>query len=228
MKKYLLILSVVLVATVSFNKKGIESSTSVNTNKIIDVDGNGYDTVTIGTQTWMVQNLQTTHYRNGNPIPNVSERPDWNNLSTGAYCDYNNDAANAKTNGHLYNWYAVNNPAGLCPTGWHIATDAEWAVLINYLGRDSVAGGVMKALGTTIWKAPNSWATNSSGFTALPSGYRHADGAFYKIGENGYFWSSTETFSYSACGRYLSFNTPGIDRFVANKQSGFSCRCIKD
>jgi uncharacterized protein (TIGR02145 family) len=219
MKRYLLILSIVLIVTSSFNR---------NTNKVVDIDGNQYDTITIGTQTWMVENLKTTHYKNGNPIPNISERPEWNNLSTGAYCDYNNDAETGNTNGHLYNWYAINDPAGLCPTGWHIATDSEWTVLINYLGHDSIAGGAMKTAGTTQWKIPNAWATNSSGFAAIPAGYRHANGAFYKIYENSYFWSSTETFSYSACGRYLSYNTAGIDRFIANKQSGFSCRCIKN
>jgi uncharacterized protein (TIGR02145 family) len=227
MKKYLLILFIALIATFSFTKNSTVII-STNTNQIVDVDGNKYDTITIGAQTWMVENLRTTHYRDGTPIPNVTERPEWNELLTGAYCDYNNDAKNANTNGHLYNWYAISNPAGLCPTGWHIATDSEWAVLITYLGRDSVAGGVMKSIGTTQWETPNSWATNSSGFAALPAGYRHANGEFYKIGENSYFWSSTETFSYSACGRYLSYNSGGIDRFIANKESGFSCRCIRD
>jgi uncharacterized protein (TIGR02145 family) len=117
------------------------------TGPVTDYDGNVYNTVTIGTQTWMTEDLRVTHYRNGDLIPNVAETAAWNNLTTGAYCNYDNDKRNSATYGRLYNWYAVISGANLAPSGWHVPTDAEWTTLTTYLGGEGVAGGKLKESG---------------------------------------------------------------------------------
>jgi uncharacterized protein (TIGR02145 family) len=197
-------------------------------NSITDIDGNAYDTVVIGTQTWMVENLKTTHYRNGDPIANLLDSSQWSNDLNGAYCNYNNDTANGKIYGCLYNWYAVNNPAGISPPGWHIPTDSEWSVLINYLGGDSIAGGAMKATGITFWNPPNTGATNNSGFAGLPGGNRLSNQLFYGINNYGHFWSSSELNDSTAWSQYLYYNDSKIYHYYSTKGVGFSCRCIKD
>src|ERR1035437_4904310 len=127
--------------------------------------------VTICTQSWMLKNLDVSTYRNGDLIPEVTDGSAWSALTAGAWCWYNNDSAtNASTYGKLYNWYAVNDPRGLAPTGWHVPSDAEWTTLSTCLGGNAVAGGAMKETGTTHWTSPNTGATNSSGFTGLPGG----------------------------------------------------------
>ena len=137
---------------------------------VFDIDGNGYDTVVIGTQTWLVQNLRVTHLNNGVSIPNITNSTLWKNSTTPALCYYNNDSVSyAAIYGALYNWYAVNTN-NLCPTNWHVPSYSEWETLITYLGGASVAGGKLKEVGTTHWTSPNTGATNSSGFTALPNG----------------------------------------------------------
>jgi uncharacterized protein (TIGR02145 family) len=140
----------------------------------------------------------------------------------------NNDEANGNIYGHLYNWYTVNNIAGLCPTGWHIPTDSEWEVLITYLGGDSLAGGNIKSAGATIWNAPNMGASNSSGFTALPGGNRLSDNSFYGINNYGHFWSSTQADDSIAWSRYLYYFNSEVYLDYSSKQVGFSCRCIRD
>jgi len=150
--------------------------------------------VVIGTQTWMASNLNVTKYRNGDKIPQVKNAATWGGLQSGAWCFYNNDTANGNVYGRLYNWYAVNDPRGLAPAGWHIPTDMEWAVLDTCLGGEYVSGGAMKETGTTHWVNPNNEATNLSGFTGLPGGYR-ADcdkwGLFFDLGSYGRWWSTT-------------------------------------
>lgn len=133
-------------------------------------DDKVYKIVKIGNQVWMAENLNTSHYLNGDSIPQVQDKAEWVALTTGAWCYYQNDAENGKTYGKLYNWYAVNDPRGLAPEGWHIPTDAEWIALIDYLGGTNVAGGKMKQIGTVHWISPNLGATNESGFSALPGG----------------------------------------------------------
>lgn len=137
---------------------------------VTDYDGNVYQTVLIGDQCWMMENLKVTHYRNGDPIPHVTDGVTWGNLTSGAYCNYNNDEGNVATYGRLYNWYAVDDSRNIAPAGWHVPSDAEWQTLVDYLGGDAVAGGKMKEAGTTHWASPNTGATNESGFTALPGG----------------------------------------------------------
>lgn len=190
-----------------------------------DFDNNNYATVQIGTQTWMAENLKTTHYKNGAAIPNVTDSLTWITLTTGAYCDYNNTPANSTTYGRLYNWYAVNT-GNLCPTGWHVPTDAEWTTLTTYLGGESIAGGKLKA--TTLWDSPNTGATNSSGFTAFPGGYRYLSGTFNKIGNHGYWWSSTEGSTTNAWRRNMGYNGGYVFRSISGKDSGFSVRCLRD
>jgi len=158
-------------------------------------------------------------------IPNVIDSSQWANLTTAAWCYYQNNPANGATYGKLYNWYAVNT-GSLCPSGWHIPTDAEWQTLVDALGGDAVAGGAMKA--TTLWSSPNTGATNSSGFTALPGGYRLNDGSFYTVGGLGSFWSSTEYSSFNAWYRSLYYNYSDVSRTNHYKDYGFSCRCLRD
>lgn len=203
------------------------------TGTISDVDGNVYNTITIGTQTWMAENLKTTKFNDNTAIPLVTDVPTWAALSAPGYCWYNNDAAAYKTtHGALYNWYAVDSVSNefknVCPAGWHIPTDAEWTTLITFLGGDSVAGGKMKEAGTANWQSPNAGATNESGFTALPGGGRYYDGNFSSKGSIGGWWSSTELLSSSARGRYLYYNYSLIYRGSGSKRDGFSVRCLKD
>ena len=160
---------------------------------VTDIDGNVYNTVTIGTQVWMKENLKVTHYNNGDEIPNIEDNAAWTGLSNGAYCNYQNDNDFVDTYGRLYNWFAVDDGREICPTGWHIATDAEWTILSDYLGGRHIAGGKLKEAGTTHWASPNTGATNSSGFTGLPSGMRSSvDGIFGYQTEGCGFWSNTQ------------------------------------
>ena len=183
-----------------------------------------YPSVLIGAQYWMEKNLEVTTYRNGDPIPYVTDATAWAALTTGAWCYYNNDPSNGK----LYNWYAVNDPRGLAPTGWHVPTDDEWTTLSNTLGGDAVAGGKMKVAGTTRWTTPNTGATNESGFAGLPGGARNNGGTFNSVGSGGYWWSSTEDGTASAWGRNLGYGSGTISRSSSLKKFGFSVRCLRD
>lgn len=190
----------------------------------------GPTSVKICDQAWMDKNLDVDRYRNGDPIPKVTDNTAWAALTTGAYCYYNNDSATyAATYGKLYNWFAVNDPRGLAPAGWHIPTDAEWTSIVTCLGGAFVAGGEMKETGTIHWQSPNYGATNSSDFTGLPGGYRsYAGGLFDYVGIYGYWWSSTSQSSQGAWARRLSYND--VDVFTNNdaKKFGFSVRCVRD
>ena len=188
---------------------------------------------TICDQDWMIKNLDVTTYRNGDIIPEVTDPTVWAALTTGAWCYYENNSTNGTTYGKLYNWYAVNDPRGLAPTGWHVPTDAEWTTLSTCLGGDAIAGGKMKSIGTIeagtgLWLAPNTAATNSSGFTGLPGGIRGSDGSSIVIGSHGYWWSSTESpFPPNAWSRNLKNDGGNINRFLSLERVGFSVRCIR-
>ena len=197
----------------------------------VNISGQG-TTVTIGTQLWMSKNLDVALYRNGDTIPLVADPTAWEGLTTGAWC-YNNNTVNVEIYGKLYNWYAVTDPRGLAPTGWHVPTDVEWTTLSTTLGGESVAGGKMKTTGTTgsglsRWVYPNTGATNESGFAGLPGGYRTFFGYDTGIGYSGYYWSSTEYDAANAWFRLLGMNTGGIYRGNDNKRYGFSVRCLRD
>ena len=202
---------------------------------VTDIDGNVYHTVTIGTQVWMVENLRTTKYRNGDQIPNVTDDAAWAGLLTNsAFCYYNNDVNNGNTYGCLYNWYSVNDIRKIAPTGWHVASDAEWTTLGNYLGGSTVAGGKLKESGTSHWVGPNTGATNESSFTGLPGGYRRNDGPFgYEIhngtiGLGGFWWSSSAVDPTGGWGEFLNYNGSILDRAGHIKSAGYSVRCVKD
>jgi uncharacterized protein (TIGR02145 family) len=176
----------------------------------------------------MAENLKVTKYSDGTNIPNIKSTTQWSNLTSGAWAYYYNDAANNAKYGKLYNWYAVspttNGNKNVCPTGWHVPTDAEWTVLTDYLGGESVAGGKMKEVGTTSWNSPNTKATNTSLFSALPGGLRIGNGYCDLIGLVGYWWSSSE----DGANRNLNNSDGAANRSNVTKSSGFSVRCLRD
>ena len=200
----------------------------INTLPVTDIDGNTYLPVTICNQTWTKSNLNVSHYRNGDLIPQVTDPTAWANLTTGAWCYYDNDALNGPVYGKLYNWYAVNDPRGLAPQGWHIPTNIEWTTLSTCLGGEAIAGGKMKEIGSSHWSVPNIGATNESGFMALPGGYRYNYGAPYSIGFNSYWWSSTEFDSSNSWLRTINYNNIYLSAGNHLKQFGFSVRCVKN
>jgi len=196
---------------------------------ITDIDGNTYNSVTIGSQIWMVENLKTTKYRNGDAIPNITVNTAWVNLTTGAYCDYNNNPSYSATYGRLYNWHAINDSRKIAPPGWHVATDTDLSALTAYLGGISIAGGKLKETGTVHWGNPNTGATNEAGFTALPGGYRSNNGTFLGINAIGSWWSSSESSASDAWALGIFADAVGVDRGgYYTKNIGFSIRCIKD
>ena len=209
-------------------------------NTVTDIDGNVYQTVVIGTQVWMAENLSVTHYRNGDAIAEVADYVAWAGLSTGAYCAYANNASNVSTYGRLYNWFAVGDTRNIAPAGWHVPTDAEFKQMELELGmtqaqvdstgfRGEDEGDKLKAIGTTYWVAPNSGATDEVGFTALPGGSRYGyDGSFFLLQYRTYYWSSTEDDVEKAWSRGLRHDDPGLFRGNEPKTSGMAVRCVKD
>jgi uncharacterized protein (TIGR02145 family) len=197
---------------------------------LVDADGNSYNAIEIGTQLWMTKNLETTKYRDGTSIPNVTGYLEWGNNTTGAYCYYNNSSSNRTLYGMMYNWYAAENSKGLCPTGWHIPSESEWVTLTTFLGDKSVAGGKLKTTGTSIWQVPNTGATNESGFSALPGGYRQRDGDFGGLKYAADFMSTTTDISNSGLiwGFSLRANDSELQAGYREKFNGLSVRCIKD
>lgn len=191
--------------------------------------------VKIGNQTWMCRNLDVTTYRDGTPIPEVTDSTEWAHLTTGAWCYYNNDPAMGAIYGKLYNWYAMNDSRGLAPKGWHISTDDEWTILSDCLGGDAIAGDKLKSTGSItggdgLWCYTNQSATNESGFSALPGGSRSfTNGTFIFIGSYGHWWTSN-TNSYSTWFRFLYCENHILFRgaYIINKGAGFSVRCVKD
>lgn len=220
-------------------KGGPEPDCGPETGTVTDIDGNVYQTIKIGDQWWMAENLKVTHYRNGDPIPNVTGSVQWAGLTTGAYCEYNNNANNVATYGRLYNWYAVNDGRNIAPEGWHVPSDAEWKQLEMYLGMNQVQanatgwrgtneGGKLKEAGTEHWWSPNTGATNESGFTALPGGHRTADGIYDYMGVWAYFWTSTEYGSLVSWYRHLNYQFSKVGRYRYLNEYGSSVRCVKD
>ena len=216
------------------------ASRTIAQTTVTDYDGNVYNTVIIGTQEWQQENLKVTHYRNGDVIPNVTGNSAWINLTTGAYCDYDNLPGNSVIYGALYNWYTVDDPRNLCPSGWHVPADTEWKTLEMFLGMSQLAadvigwrgtdeGGKLKESGYSHWLSPNTGATNSSNFTALPGGYRaYADGSYTVVENNAEFWCSTQYDSVSAYDRELWYGNATTFRGPWSLNYGIAVRCIKD
>jgi uncharacterized protein (TIGR02145 family) len=202
------------------------STTSSSGGTNTDADGNIFTTVTIGNQVWMASNLKTTKYNDGTAIPLVTDNTAWFNLTTPAYCLNSNVIANKDTYGALYNWFTVNT-GKLCPTGWHVPSDAEWTVLTTYLG-GNVAGGKLKEPGTSHWVSPNTSATNETGFTAVPGGSRYSSGTFNNIGYYGVWWSATQYSTTYAWNRNVYYDNGTVGRDNYEKQYGFSVRCLRD
>jgi uncharacterized protein (TIGR02145 family) len=203
---------------------------SFTTDQLKDADGNVYTTVTIGTQTWMKENLKVTKYRNGDVIsPETSDDTYWSTTTSGAFCWYNNDAATHKNvYGALYNWHAVNDTRKLCPAGWHVPSDAEWTTLTQHLGGVGVAGGKLKS--TTGWTSPNEGATDEVGFSALPGGLRESYGVWTMVGYYGWWWSSSDVpdqVGY-AWERYMGNSSVDVTASPGGKSCGLSIRCLKD
>jgi uncharacterized protein (TIGR02145 family) len=221
-----------------------------------DGDNNYYPVVQINTQLWMAENLKTTKYNDGTAIPNVTDDATWTALTTGAYSDYGNTPSNSTIYGRLYNWYAVDNNAttkvasnggkNVCPTGWHVPSDAEWTTLENYLidngynyDGTTTENKIAKALAsTTLWTSWTDIGTvgntdypgkrNATGFTALPGGYRNYYGTYYHIGNYGYWLSSTEYSTYYVWFRYMCYDQTKVGRSYLIKEEGFSVRCVRD
>ncbi len=193
---------------------------------INDADGNSYTVIRIGTQLWIKKNLETTSLNDGTDITLVTSSTTWSNLTTPGYCLYNNLASNKDTYGALYNWYTVNT-GKLCPTGWRVSTDDDWNTLENYLGGASPAGGKLKETGFSHWLSPNYGATNESGFTALPGGYRLETGTFEGISTYGSWWTSTEL-SPNAFRRRIWYQDDKTFRDLVNEKYGMSVRCVKN
>lgn len=214
-----------------FNINGSGQLTSVNTcsgaTYVRDYDGNYYGTAVIGTQTWFTENLRTTRYNNGTAIPYITNKTTWSNLTIGAYSSYNNGIDSCF--GYLYNWYAISNAGGLCPTGWHVPTNAEFTTLSTYLGGNSVSGGKMKTKGLVWWRTPNNGATNSSGFNAYPAGRRVYNGNFNYFRETATFWSQTNGsgFNFKKLVQ-LEYDNNNLDFQEDDPNNGYSIRCVKD
>jgi uncharacterized protein (TIGR02145 family) len=201
---------------------------------VTDIDGNVYHTVTIGTQVWMVENLRTTRYSNGDLIGSTTTASQdlTSEVQPRYQWAYDGDESKVATYGRLYTGYII-GIANICPAGWHIPSDAEWTTLATYLGGESEAGNKLKEKGTAHWLSPNAGATNESGFSGLPGGFRNSDGAFRNIGKNGYWWTSSwERDGVNVVGQYFrpmtNLNGDVSSLIYPDEKVGFSVRCIKD
>jgi len=224
-----------IISTGSSNLAKTEKLLSI-TQKILREIKPQYESVKIGNQEWMTRNLDVDRFRNGDLIPHVESDDEWEEAgekNQPAWCYYDNDPENGKKYGKLYNWYAVNDPRGLAPEGWHVPTDEEWTILINFLGGKVVSGHKMKSVNDwNDWEdnygeIKNGNGDNSSGFNALPGGCRHYDG-FNGIGHGTFFWSATEDDDYFACNRYLINYNGNVSMNSYEKLDVFSVRCLRD
>ena len=200
-------------------------------NIVKDYDGNIYHTVKIGKQVWMVENLKTTHYRNGDPIEHAFDDREWSNIKIGAYCNYDNNPNNSEIYGRLYKKEAITDSRNITPAGWHIPTSDDWKTLQTFLGGASLSGGKMKEAGTVHWVDPNKGANNSSGFTGVPGGFRFSNGVFGSIGFVAHMWSSgwkKLDGSDAPWFRLVSSSEQSINHNDYSEATGFSVRCIKD
>lgn len=234
MIKLVFILYLFLFLTISCNQKEDQPELDkliIEYGTVLDIDGNLYKTVKIGKQWWMAENLKVTKYRNGDPIPNISINSEWQNNSTGAYCNYNNDPSIGNKSGRLYNWQAVREERKLAPSGWHIPSRDEWKTLIDYLSNNG--GCLAESMG---WKSDevenssikNNKCYNSSGFNAIKCGYRQANGLFVNERSYSNWWSSTYFGDGLVWCRHINADDGGIFDAMQSAKYGFSVRCVKD
>jgi uncharacterized protein (TIGR02145 family) len=195
---------------------------------VTDQNGNTYATIVINEIEWMAENLRTSTYCNGDSIPLITDNNHWGSILTSASAYYDNDEQHENTYGRLYNWYAAVDERNICPCGWHVPSDSEWVELTSYLGGEDVSGGKMKSTGTQHWLSPNTDATNESGFSGLPGGYRGTLGNFEYFGARGYWWGTGEVTELTAVGRFLRYDDVVVSPAIGSKTSGFSVRCTKD
>jgi uncharacterized protein (TIGR02145 family) len=207
-------------------KKDNTTPTTKDLTKVIDADGNVYKTVVIGTQEWMAENLKTTKYNNGDPIATttldisaeIGPKYQW---------AYGDDATNVDIYGRLYTWFAIADSRNVCPTGWHVPSDAEFETLKTFLGTQSTSGVELKEAGTIHWSAPNTGANNLTGFTALPAGYRTMTGGYVSLHLSCYLWSASDN-APLGWGQSMHYNDSLLLRGGYNKQAGVSIRCLRD
>lgn len=196
---------------------------------ITDADGNVYETIRIGSQTWMAENLRTTKFRNGddiattNPVRDIQEE-----IAPKYQWAYDGLTANAPVYGRLYTWYAITDERGVCPANWHVPTDSEWTTLIDVLGGADLAGGKLKAIGYLYWESPNTGANNNSSFNARAAGYSFSAGGFTELGNTANFWTATPELEDFAWYRSLSYNSAVVSKYNITRKYGYSVRCIKD
>jgi uncharacterized protein (TIGR02145 family) len=240
--------TIVLIKAKAYKSNWIDSQVTIAqyaidgaTGTATDIDGNVYQTLVIGNQEWLVENLKVTYYRNGDPIPNITDNSEWTEFSTGAYCFYDNSAFNSEIYGALYNWYAVYDARGLAPQGWRVPSDNDIKQLEMYLGMsESEANdtggrgtneGCKLAGGYDLWQngdLRNNSEFDTSGFSFLPGGYRYYfNGVFFSLGDRSYIWSSSESSISNAWDRYLHSHTTSVYRDNHDKRFGFSVRCVK-
>lgn len=223
------IFRLIFIALIALSCK---KKTHTSSRYISDIDGNKYELVQVCNSNFIKSNLNVSRYRNGDIIPEVKNASEWKNLTTGAWCYYDNDPLNGSKYGRLYNYYAVIDPRGLAPSGYHIPSLQEWSSLSICLG-DTQAGGQLKATGTLqtstgLWLAPNLGGTNSTSFTALPGGYRDKDGVFGNVNLDGIFWSRTENSTSNGWYFLLNANYANTGKYDNSKKYGFSIRVVAD
>lgn len=203
------------------------------TGTVTDIHGNVYKTVKIGDQWWMAENLRTTRYQNGDEILNLTSRLDWKdiNLSSGAYCSIDNADSTVATYGLLYNWYAVNDSRNIAPEGWHVPSEEEWRTMIDTLGGNYEAGVKMVDISSGLWDSPDSSATNESGFSVIPAGYRDFEGRFSAQAREAFFWTSTDDTHHYKYARFIQIGTWKsyyVNITMHSWTNGLSIRCVKD
>jgi uncharacterized protein (TIGR02145 family) len=231
---------VVLSSDFSVNAQTNNTNSTDSVPSIVkDIDGNVYHTVVIGKQVWLQENLRTKKYRNGKSIAKNITKAQWSTDKSGACAVYDNDSIKENAFGLLYNWYAIANPAGLCPVGWHVPKDSEWNTMVKYLDdyadttelkrvQSEIAGGELKEIGYAHWTTPNTGATGTSNFLGYAGGNKSTDGKCNDVGAYGYWWTATASSAAEAYGRLLSYFNGNIDRFKTSKNLGFSVRCVKN
>ena len=210
------------------NKDSISFNSKIQYGQVSDKEGNNYRTVVLDNKTWMAENLRVTKYKNGESIETTNPNQDISKVSEPKYYwSYKGKDSLSKIYGNLYTWYVIQDPRGVCPEGFHVPSDQEWISLINSLDGNIEAGAKLKETDFVHWFKPNANATNKSGFTALPGGYRDNDGKYYVLGFRGYWWSSKKNYVVMAWNSGLIYNNDILERLDFLKKNGLSVRCVK-